>query len=315
MDTCVVTGAGGFLGSNVLLELLRGGYDVLACDIAKAPGRLVDAAEKLGRVTWVEMDVTEESAWQALPQLTYSGLIHAAAVTPPEDDPDPKRTAEVNLFGSINAADWALERGVPRLVLTSSSAVYRYTEPEGSLTEDLHVSPRFSYGWSKLAAEGFISVCREKTDLDCCAVRLPSMYGPWEHPTQSRENMSPVYHLVHAAACGEPLRVTGGDVARDWTYVGDAARGLIHLLNVEGGPEVLNLSTGEFVTLTEILQALVALKPDHSIRLVQSPPYDLKMTGTSGNQPMDTQRLNSTGYRAKTSLKEGLAEYLNWLQQ
>ncbi len=315
METYVVTGASGFLGSNVLLQLLRAGHAVMACDISKPPPRLLRVAEGLGKVTWIRMDTTSKGAWQALPQQDYRGLIHAAAVTPPEDDPDPGHTAEVNAFGTVNAATWAMKRNVPRMVFTSSSAVYRYTEACGPLKEDLTLNPRFSYGWTKLAAEGFLAVCREKMGLDCCAVRLPSIYGPWERPTGSRKQPSPIFNLVRAAVLGKQFRVTGADVSRDWTYVGDAARGLIHLVHVRGGPEVLNLSTGKFVSLKMIIQALDEVMPGHDVRLVQSPPFDLRMTGTSGKQPMDPNLLQSTGFSADTSIKKGLGAYLEWIKQ
>ena len=317
MNTYVLTGAAGFVGSNVLLELLRQGNKVLACDFSEPPGSLMEDAERCGPVQWIMMNVRDAGAWDALPQDSYRGVIHAAAVTAPEDDPTPISTAEVNLLGTLHAMDWALKREVPRLVFTSSSAVYRGTQPTGPMKEDQPVHPRFSYGLSKLAAEGFVAVYRERMGLDCCAVRLPSMYGPWERPTETRRDISPVYGLVRAAASGTAVKISGAKVSRDWTNVGDAARGLVHLASsVQGGPELLNLSTGRFVTLEEILDALNTLVPDNRIRLVgDHEASDLQMTGTSGNQPMDPSRLHSTGFRAKTSMEQGLHQYLAWWQE
>ncbi len=315
MQTFVLTGAAGFLGSNILLELVNRGYMVLACDFSTPPENLVRQTENTGQVDWIQMDVSDENAWNALPERSYASVIHTAAVTPPEDDPDPKHTAKVNFFGTLNAMDWALENEIPRFVFTSSSAVYRYSNPSGPMKEHQQVKPRFSYGMSKIAAEGFIGVYREKMGLDCCAVRLPSIYGPWERPTETRTSMSPIYHIASAALKGCQLQVCGRDIERDWTYVKDATRGLIHLACHERGPELINLSTGKFVSLKEIVQALDTLIPDHRIQIVSSEPYDIKMTGTSGNQPMDPHLLKSTGFQADMSIKEGLRDYLHWLKE
>ncbi len=315
MNTYLVTGTSGFVGGNVLLELLGLGHRVVACDYAEPVAALRDEAGELGDVEWVSMDVSDEAAWDALPGYDYEAAIHTAAITAPEDDPDPKRTAAVNLMGTLYALDWAVKRDVPRLVYTSSSAVYRYTTPSGPMKESMCVDPRFTYGLTKIAGERFLSIYRDNLGLDCCAVRLPSMYGPWERPTGTRKNMSQVYHLARAVAAGETCKVAGAEVAQDWTYIGDAARGLIHLASVRGGPDVMNLSTGEFITLAEVIDAFNALEPDNGIEWVPESEADVVMTGTSGNQPMDPTLLEETGFVAKTSIEEGLRSYLEWLRR
>ncbi len=298
----------------MLVELLRGGAEVVACDYAEADADLKAEAEAAGRVRWVRMDVSRDSDWEALPGGDYRALIHTAAVTAPESDSDPKRTADVNFTGTVNALEWAFRRGVPRTVCTSSSAVYRYTESTAPLSEEMCVDPRFTYGLTKIFSERYLSVYRENLGLDACSVRLPSMYGPRERPTQTRTDMSPVYHMARAVARGEDIAVSGADIARDWTYVGDAAGGLVHLCGVEGGPDVLNLSTGVFVPLWEIVEAFHRVRPGHGIGIVEDGCADLAMTGTSGGQPMNPDRLHETGFSAETGIDEGLSAYLEWLE-
>ena len=315
MGTYLLNGSTGFLGSNLLLELLHAGNRVIACHRGDPLPSLRDEAESAGDVLWVPMDVAHEAAWADLPGETYDAIIHNAAITAPENDTQPKRTAEVNFMSTLYAAEWAIQRKVPRYIFASSSAVYRYTHPTGPMKEDMAIDPRFTYGLSKVASERFLSVYRENLGLDCCSVRLPSMYGPWERPTGSRDNMSQIYHIAEAVASGRALTVTGATVGQDWTYVRDAALGMIHLAEQRGGPEVMNLSIGYFVTLKEILEALDELVPDHRIRLVEDAPFDLEMTGTSGNQPMDPTLLKETGFVADTSIKEGLQAYLDWFKR
>ncbi len=315
MGTYLVTGATGFLGSNVMLHLVSKGHCVVACDLDTPGDLLRRAGECAGDVRWLEMDVADPKAWARLPSLPYRAVVHTAAITASEDDPNPRRTAEVNLMSVLYAMDWAVARNVPRFVFTSSSAVYRHLDPEGPMSEDFPVDPDFTYGITKRAAERFVSTYRDLRYLDACSVRLPSMYGPWEHPTDARRNMSQVYHLVRAALRGEPTTVSGATAERDWTYVGDAAEGLAFLADQSGGPDLLNLSTGRFVMLEEILRALDVLVPDHAITQVDGPGADIVMTGTSGGQPMDVSRITRMGFQCKTSIELGLEQYIGWLQR
>ncbi len=314
MGKYLVTGAAGFVGANVVMELLRVGEEVLACDFNDPPRRLLDESAEAGEVSWRQMDVSRAKQWMDISPTGVDAVIHAAAITNSEGEESPSRAAEVNLMGALYAADWARAGGIDRLVFTSSSAVYRYTEFGRPLREDDPVDPRFSYGLSKVAAEKYLDIYRKDAGLAVCSVRLPSVFGPWERPTESRVSMSPVYHLVRAALSRRPLLVAGEDAGHDWTYAKDVARGLIHLARRRGEPHLLNLSTGCLTTLADILKALDDLIPDHRIRITDPARADLVMTPTSGAQPMDISRLEETGFGVDTSLRDALSDYIEWIE-
>lgn len=313
MGRYLVTGAAGFVGANVVMQLLAQGEEVVACDYADPPKRLLDESLDAGSVSWRRIDVSRPERWMDISADGVGAVIHAAALTTPEGDASPSGTAEVNLMGTLYAADWARASGVERFVFTSSSAVYRHTDFGRPLREDDPVDPRFSYGLSKVVAEKYLDIYREDMGLDVCSVRLPSVFGPWERPTGSRTSMSPIYRLVRAALAGCPLRVAGEDAGHDWTYAKDVARGLIHLARGSGGPPLVNLSTGQFITLGEILEVLDTLVPKNQIQFTDPSRADMVMTSTSGGQPMDITRLAKTGFCVETSLREALEDYIEWI--
>ncbi len=315
MENYLVTGASGFLGANVVLEILDRGDHVDACDfIGPVDDLAADAHRAPGTVEWIRLDVRSRGDWRDLPDRDYRAVIHAAAVTPGRDESDPLRTADINLMGALRGMEWAAERCVRRFVFVSSSAVYRgghFSEP---MTEEAEVSPPFSYGILKRAAEVLQATYREHRGLDGCSVRLPSLYGPWERPTGSRQNMSLPYHLARAAVAGHALHVSDVRNSRDWLYVRDAARALLHAATLDGGPDLFNLSTGHLTDLHQMLAALDEMVPEHRVCLVADPgEADLVLPEIQEEQPMNPGLLADSGFNADTTFEGGMGAYLSWL--
>lgn len=309
----LVTGAAGFLGANVIIALAQKGIGVVAADREQPPPELLAALAALAdRIEWAALDVRRAEDWASLPADRIAAVIHAAAVTTGGDDPDPGVTCDVNTGGTVKALQWASGHGIRRFVYVSSSAVYRGTVTHQPLHEDLPLLPTTAYGRSKLAAEGFVDLYRQTRGLQTVIARLPSLYGPWERPGEHRRNPSPVYQLAQALQdAGSAVCVAGADVARDWTYVGDAAAGLVHLALLDGPPELVNLSLGRMVSLRELAEAFSGLSGAR-VELDRGPAC-IRMTPTSGNQPMDVRALAAAGFVATTGPADGLRRYWEWL--
>ncbi len=317
MTEVLITGAGGFLGRNLVEALARQGCRVIACDISCPPTSLQTSGSHPSNVHWRELDVSREESWREMtckPDI----VISAAAITPGDDDPDPPRTAEVNLMGCLRALHWAKSRGVHRFIFTSSSAVYRGIRTDRDvLDEDLPVDPPTSYGKSKVAAEKFVNLYSDRGQMgEAFSVRLPSLYGPWERPTGVRPNMSAVYSLVRAAHGGYPLRVSRTGAARDWTYAPDAAAAIGHLA-LRSEPTdvpVINVSTGRFVYPEEIVTVLQNEYPEHDIKMVpDAASADVHITPTSGERPMRVERLARLQYQIDDPPTHSLRHYARWV--
>ncbi len=315
MKTFMVTGAGGFLGANVVLDLARRGHRVLALDLCRPPEALEAAAERCpGHVSWGKLDVTRGEEWNRWMDAGVDVLLHTAAGTP-ADERDPVRTVDVNLRGAVLALEGAARAGLDRVITLSSASVYREAPPGVPLDEDLPVRPLHGYGISKVAVESFTSLYRHQGRLDACSVRLSAIYGPWERPTGARKLMSPPFQLAVAAASGTPTRVSGAEASCDWTYVEDVARVLVQLAGLPEIPhQVINLSRGRTATVREAVEILRELCPDAPIELVGAGrEHDLEVLPTRDGRPLEVERLHSLGLECGSSLREGLSTYVRWL--
>ena len=314
-----VTGACGFVGANVVLALARQGHRVVACDVAAPPEALRKAwARQPGHVRWLPLDVTTEGGWAFLDDEPIEAIIHGAAVTPGGGDEAPAQTARVNLWGTVAALDYARRRACRRFVFVSSSAVYGEVRTSGSLKETRKVRPASSYALTKLCGEQYVGLYRKVHGLDACSVRLAAVYGPWERPTGARTKMSLIHQLATAAIRRRKMLVSGLRVARDWTYVGDAAAGLAHLTVLPRLPfDLFNLSSGTPVSLATIVRTIRRLVPRAAIVVEDAKPNeaDVVLGPSDHRAPLDVARLRSTGFRARTSLQMGLRVYVDWLKR
>jgi UDP-glucose 4-epimerase len=193
----------------------------------------------------------------------------------------------------------------PLVVVASSAAVYGNAEtlpiPETQRREP--VSP---YGVSKLAAEEYVALYHRLYSVPCLAARLFSLYGPGQ-----RKQV--IFDLLSRLFDGEdPLVIRGKpEVARDFMFARDAARGLIALAKrapAEG--EVYNLATGRAVTLGELAELLI-----------RTAELEARVTFTGILRPgdplrwkADITRIAALGVRAETSLEDGLRATALWVR-
>lgn len=310
-----VTGACGFVCANVVRDLARRGHRVIAADLTPPPDPLRQAWTNLaGSVRWLPLDVASEGGWTLLDEEPVERIIHGAAVTPGGSDPEPARTARVNLWGTIAGLEYARRRGCRRFVFISSSGVYGAARSPRPLKERRALRSANAYAVAKICAEQFVSLYRQRYELDACSVRLAAPYGPWERPTGARTRMSLVYRVATAAARRQPIRLAGVKIARDWTYVDDVAAGLAHLVTVPTLPyDLFNLSNGKPVTLEKIARTIRRLVPGSVITITPPDQADVAMAPSDYRAPLDVSRLRAAGFAAKTSLDVGLRRYLRWL--
>ncbi|MDX6751155.1 NAD(P)-dependent oxidoreductase [Geminicoccaceae bacterium 1502E] len=260
--TTLITGGTGFVGLALAEALLRRGEGVVLMGISPAPSQLIDRAE-LASLATVIGDVTDPAAVRdIIAGHGVSRLVHAAAVTPnaEREQREAARIINVNAGGTAQVVGEALRHSqVARIIVLSSVAIYGFAPPgpQGDYDERLsHPAPSSLYGISKLAAEQTALRLAELAGRDVQIVRLGPVFGPWEHATGLRDNLSPHCQVLAAAQAGREV-VLPRPMAADWIYSRDAAAVLAALtLQPRSREAVCNLGGGRTSDLPAWCQAI-----------------------------------------------------------
>jgi UDP-glucose 4-epimerase len=268
MSTILVTGGAGFVGSHMLPALRRVGYRPLVLDNLSEGHR-----DAVGEAELVMADLADIGAIRALLRANRPlAIFHFAAVCQvAESVTQPLKYYETNVLGTLNLLRAALETGVPRIIFSSTAAVYG--EPQTTpLTEEHPTHPINPYGWSKLAGEQMLRDFAEAYDIRHVIFRYFNAAGA--DPTADLgEDHHPETHLIPLAIRAtqrpeEPLQVYGDDYptedgtcVRDYVHVKDLVdahlRGLEYLL--QGGEStVLNLGSETGYSVKQILDRVQA---------------------------------------------------------
>ena len=232
MGGVLLTGATGFVPSNIVLALSQAGYPVLGLDQRPPEERLVKEIDAIspvrGAVDFVQGDVRDEALIERLiAERQPEYVVHAAAITPTREmeEAQPRRIVEVNEVSLISVLESSARHGVRRVVSFSSEAAYDQHNPSSTpLDEDapLYGGERL-YSLTKIAGESPVHWARAHFGLEVRVVRPGSVYGPYERPTGARQHMSAVFQAMHLALAGETLRPNAPDVVFSYVHVRDVA--------------------------------------------------------------------------------------------
>ena len=253
----LVTGGGGFIGSNVVRALLARGDDVRVLDNFSTGSR-VNLAGLEHDVDLVEGDLRSYERVHAAVRGVEVVFHQGALPSVPRSVQDPLTTTAVNVEGTLNVLLAARDEGVRRIVNASSSSVYGNT---GKLprTESQAPDPISPYAVAKLAAERFCTSFSRVYGMEIVSLRYFNVFGPRQDPTSQYAAVVP--RFIRAIAAGEPVTVHGdGEQSRDFTYVDNvvSANLLAAQADVVSG-EILNVATGRSVTVNELADAIGVL--------------------------------------------------------
>jgi UDP-glucuronate 4-epimerase len=296
--TVCVTGGLGFVGSRVCHELLDRGRPVRCVDSlvgSYAPGNGPAAASALAARG---AEIVHVHAGVASDELALAGaeaVIHLAAL-PGVRTPRPFVTLwRENTRATEQLARAAAERGA-RFVLASTSSVYG-DAVQLPTPEDAPPSPLGPYAVSKLAAERACLTAARELGADAVIVRLFTVYGPGQRPDMA------FARWIRALASGHPVRwhARAGTV-RDFTYVDDAATGLLAALDRGRSGQAYNVSGQDPVSLREAL-AVIEHAVGRTASLERLPAWSGEARVTAGCERKSAAEL---GYAPRTTLAAGV---------
>jgi UDP-glucuronate 4-epimerase len=303
----LVTGCAGFIGSHVSERLVADGWRVRGVDAFTPyydPGEKeanLDGLADEPRFALERLDLAVGPIGDLLAGVDV--VVHLAA------QPGVRasfgagfaRCERDNVLVTQRVLEAALDAGVGRVVLASSSSVYG-DAPAYPCREDTPLRPRSPYAVTKRACEDLAGVYRA-LGLDVVALRYFTVYGPRQRPDMA------VRRMCEAIEGGPAFELFGtGHHVRDFTHVDDAVDATVRALRAPAG-DVLNVGGGESAAMVDVLDRLghLAGRPV-PLRQGSVQPGDVDRTGA------DTAALRRLGWRPRTSLIAGLASELAWVR-
>lgn len=306
----LVTGAAGFIGSNLCQKLLLAGYEVTGIDsfLDYYPRWVkelnVAAWKDLPYARFLEQDLLEAD-WPAL----LNGIdvvFHLAAQAGVRASWG--KSFLIYTKNNIEATQLLLEASkqakLQKFVFASTSSVYGDTE-EIPMKEDSVVKPVSPYGVTKLAAEGLCYLYWKNYGVPCTALRFFTVYGPRQRPDMA------FYRFLLAALEGRTITIfEDGNQTRDFTYVDDIVNGTILAATRGRDGRSYNLGGGSRITVNEVLKILGEV-----IGRTPEVVYSERQKGDMRHTFASTARAQEDlGYVPSVQLQEGLSREYQWLQ-
>lgn len=307
METSLVTGGAGFIGSHLVEVLLAAGHKVIGVDnLLTGSEKNLQEAQKNPQFTFLNHDVTK-------PLLISERIDYIFHLASPASVVDyqkyPEETALVNSLGTIHLLNLAKQQGA-RLLFASTSEVYGDPK-EHPQTETYwgNVNPngiRSCYDESKRFGEAMTMVYVRKHGLDARIVRIFNTYGPRMRKTDGRV----VSNFINQALEGKPLTVYGdGKQTRSFCYVSDLVEGIIKLMVTNGAKgEVVNLGNPEEYRVIDLAKKIKDLTRSSSEIVFSDLPED----DPNKRRPDIAKAENLLGWKPRVSVDEGLVKTIEY---
>ena len=253
MPTSIVTGAGGFIGSNLVRELLDRDHTVRGVDNFQTGRR-----ENLDDVTDDAFELYERDLAEGDLEDIFDGVdyvFHQAAVpSVPRSIDNPRLSVNANCTGTTEMLLAARDADVERVVVASSSSVYG-SGGELPKHEEQPINPESPYALTKYFTEELAMEFSEFYGLDTVALRYFNVFGPRQDPSSDYAAVIPKF--IRMMLDGEQPTIHGdGGQSRDFTYIENVLQANVKAATSDVGGEVYNVACGGQVTINELVDTL-----------------------------------------------------------
>lgn len=320
----LVTGAAGFIGSNLVEALLRHGQRVVGLDnfSTGTQAALDDVRATVGAAAWanfsfVHGDITELADCHAACRGVEIVLHQAALGSVPRSIADPIASHRANVDGFLHMLVAARDAGVKRMVYASSSSVYG-DHPALPKVEDVTGAPLSPYAATKHVDEVYAAVFGRTYGLELIGLRYFNVFGRRQRPDGAYAAVIPRW--IDALLRDEPCVILGdGSTSRDFCYIDNVVQA--NLLAGAGAPReatghVYNIACGERTTLLELFHAIRdGLAPRHPRLAHGAPQWGDFRPGDVRHSLADIGKAGRLlGYVPTHRLAAGLAAALPWYE-
>ncbi|MDD4278737.1 MAG: NAD-dependent epimerase/dehydratase family protein [Candidatus Sumerlaeales bacterium] len=310
MSTWLVTGGYGFIGSNIVKELIARGENVRVIDNLRT-GRLVNLSGLEDKFKFYKNSILETTALdEAISGCDYV-LHHAAMPSVQRSVEAPLTSNEENVTGTLSVLEAARKAKVKRVVYAASSSAYG-NQPEMYKHEEMRPMPLSPYAVSKLTGEYYMQCYYQCYGLETVCLRYFNVFGSNQDPNSEYSAVIPLF--ITKCLRGERPTIYGdGTQSRDFTYVLNNVTANILAAtttkNVAG--EVFNIACGTSFSLLDLLRDInAALKTDIEPIFAPARKGDVKHSLAK----IDKAK-NLLGYDVKVDFKSGLEKSIDWYRE
>jgi len=305
----LITGGGGFIGSNIAHELVKRGEGVRILDNFST-GRRINLVGIENSVELIEGDIRD--FWTVREAVEgIDCILHQAALpSVPRSVKNPLTSNSVNIDGTVNLLEAARQAGVKRFVLASSSSVYGDT-PQLPKREDMNPDPLSPYAVTKLTGEKYCKVFYELYGLETVALRYFNIFGPRQDPNSEYAAVIPKF--INAFLAGKsPVIFGDGEQSRDFTFVANAVEAnILASKSSDAVGKYYNIAIGGQYTLNNLIKMLQEI-----IGTEIQPKYDPPRQGDILHSFADiTRARKDLNFRPKVDFPTGLKKTVEWFTE
>lgn len=306
----LVTGGAGFIGSNIVKELLRQGQEVRVLDnFATGKRENILPLLKNSKLTLIEGDLRSfHIARAAVKGVDY--ILHQGALpSVPRSINDPITSNDVNVLGTLNILEAAKEFGVKRIVCASSSSIYGNSETLPKV-ETMPVNPMSPYALTKYAQERYCQIFHQLYGLETVSLRYFNVFGPNQDPTSQYSAVIPKFiRLIQQER--EPIIYGDGLQSRDFTFVENNVWANIQACTAEkAAGEVINIACGERYTLLDLVRMINEIMGKNV-----EPRFEPERPGDVKHSLAGIEKARQLlGYEVRVDFRAGLQQTIEFFQ-
>lgn len=310
MNTVLVTGGAGFIGSHLCEKLLELGYRVINLDNFNdfydpsiKRNNVISALSNSSYVL-IEGDIRDRELLEDIfNTFSIDIIVHIAALAGVRTSiVNPLEYIDVDVKGTVNLLEFSREHKVKKFIFASSSSVYG-SNPVPFKETDSIKSPVSPYAAAKLAGELFCSTYNKLYGIPIVCLRFFTVYGPRQRPEMA------IHCFTRQIDEGKEISIWGdGTSSRDYTYIDDIVNGIVASISCKCSFDTFNLGNSNPISLNELID-IIERKLGKSARRVYFPmqPGDVEHTYAD-----ITKSSIVLGYKPLVSIETGIGKFIDW---
>lgn len=306
----LVTGGAGFIGSNLVKELLLDKSNHVRVLDDLSGGSMDNLKEVSKKIEFIKGSITDvDTVKKACSDVDI--VFHLAAKISVDDSiKNPLPTNSVNINGTLNLLSLAKDNNVKKFIFSSSAAVYGSINPV-PIKETAPLSPESPYALQKYVSEKYCQYFSQYYGMNTVCLRYFNVYGPSQQESGGYAGV--IYNFIKKALSGKPINIEGdGEQTRDFVFVGDVVKANIMTLrssmNFKGN--IYNIGTGKETSIKELCNVIKELSGNNvSVTNSEQRLGDIKRS--CANIELAKKELT---YISSMPLHQGLKKTIEWVR-